>query len=176
MPKGIVSELDAYAPLIEQGYSLIVWDYPHTERLARDVGELDNKPELSGIASGVVEAIREKTGASEMILVGNSMGAGVLLWDLASLESDPKVNLVLIAPTAYFSPDANTLPASTKAVILANPEEDYFLEDAPEFKAWLSTHRSSASDQLIAGQDHPILGSDLQHSPFAQWLLEQMKQ
>ena len=120
-------------------YSIFLWTYPGNAVPFSQAGTALNQytaatlPQdrlnLSGIAGSVVSQIRAATGLQDICLVGNSFGAGVLIWDLASLSADPKVRFVLISPTEVFMPDpspaANPLP---RTVLVADAARDYFFE------------------------------------------------
>lgn len=161
MPRSIAADLEAYAPLMEQGYSLVVWDYPHTARLARDLE--GPKADLSGIAASVVEGIRKQTGASEMVLVGNSMGAGVLLWDLDKIASMDGVRMLLLSPTEFFMPSIDRLGDGLPNTTLIAIEPDPYLR-SPEIMAWAAKHASPPGGILEADIGkyigHLIIGQD----------------
>jgi hypothetical protein len=161
MPRDIEGDLPAYAPLFAAGYSLVVWSYPHTPRLSREVVDLEKKPDLSGIASSVVEGIRKETGATEMILVGNSMGAGVLLWDLDEISSLDGVRTLLISPTEYFMPSIDRLGDGLPNTVLIAIQPDRHLR-SPEIKAWAAKHASRPEGMLEGDFDeyssHLLIG------------------
>jgi len=163
MPRDIEEDLPAYAPLFAAGYSLVVWSYPHTPQLSRKVGDLEKKPDLSGIASSVVDGIRKETGATEMILVGNSMGAGVLLWDLDKISSLDGVRTLLISPTEYFMPSIDRLGDGLPNTVLIAIQPDRHLR-SPEVKAWAAKHASRPEGMLDGDFDeyssHLIIGYD----------------
>ncbi len=163
MPRDIEEDLPAYAPLFAAGYSLVVWSYPHTPQLSREVGDLEKKPDLSGIASSVVDGIRKETGATEMILVGNSMGAGVLLWDLDKISSLDGVRTLLISPTEYFMPSIDRLGDGLPNTVLIAIQPDRHLR-SPEVKAWAAKHASRPEGMLDGDFDeyssHLIIGYD----------------
>lgn len=163
MPKEIEGQLQAYTTLLDEGYSLVVWDYPRTPRLAREVGEMNKKPDLAGIAATVVEGIRKETGASEMLLVGNSMGAGVVLWDLDKIASIDGVRTLLISPTEFFMPSIDHLGDRMSNTTLIAIEPDPFLR-SPEIMAWAAKHASPPGGILEADQGkyigHLIIGMD----------------
>jgi hypothetical protein len=161
MRRDIEGNLPAYAPLFAAGYSLVVWSYPHTPRLSREVGDLEKKPDLSGIASSVVEGIRKETGATEMVLVGNSMGGGVLLWDLDKISSMGGVRTLLISPTEYFMPSIDRLGDGLPNTVLIAIQPDRHLK-SPEIKAWAAKH-ASRPEGLLEGDfdeffNHLLIG------------------
>lgn len=172
MPKEIERALHAYAPLLREGYSLVVWDYPDTgpgnmrfwrcAAVAWSVDMLDDKPDFSGIASSVVEGIRKETRASEMLLVGNSMGAGVLLWDLDKLSSMSGIRTLLVSPTEAFMPSPDQLSNDLSKTTLIALQPDHFLKD-PKIKAWAAKHASPPEGTLKAGRGHLIVGQNMTH-------------
>jgi hypothetical protein len=95
---------------------------------------LANRIDFSGQASSVVQQIRSATGLTEICLVGNSFGAGLILWDFATLASDTHVRFVLISPSELFMPF--TPPAAIplpRTVLVADALNDFpliFTDDA----------------------------------------------
>ncbi|MBE2180288.1 MAG: hypothetical protein IAE97_07435 [Chthoniobacterales bacterium] len=174
-PSAIASQIDAYAPWLENGYSVIAWDYPRDpQRDNRKEGEIDEAqlhPDHSGAAKSMIEALREKAGLTELILIGNTDGAELLLWDLAALEGDQEAKVILVAPKFHHLPDISKLPDQAKAVIIDNTDSMYYTQHHPEAGAWVKAHRSDATDTLAPGGGHPAVGADIGHETFAQWLL-----
>jgi len=186
MPKNIEGALQAYTSLMDEGYSLVVWDYPFIPRFSRpfflevsDLQQVEAKPDFSGIASSVVEGIREETGATEMILVGNSMGGGVLLWDLDKIASMDGVRTLLLSPTEFFMPPIDRLSGPLPNTTLISIAPDPYLQ-SPEFKAWAAKHASppggALEEDLGEDSNHLIIGRDrLTHEEVAR-LVQQAAQ
>jgi hypothetical protein len=186
MPKNIEGALQAYTSLMDEGYSLVVWDYPFIPRFSRPfflevshLQQVEGKPDFSGIASSVVEGIRKETGATEMILVGNSMGGGVLLWDLDKIASMDGVRTLLLSPTEFFMPPIDRLSGSLPNTTLISIAPDPYLQ-SPEFKAWAAKHASppggALEEDLGEDSNHLIIGRDrLTHKEVAR-LIQQAAQ
>jgi len=109
-----------------KNYFLFIWTYPDTLiAKASDVigssfgpGPVLPSPSYRGLGLGVVQQIRKATGLKKICLVGNSLGAGILLWDAAELSKDKHVSLVLVAPTPLFLPPTRPSPGMFKRTIV----------------------------------------------------------
>lgn len=169
-PSAIAAQIDAYAPLLANGYSIIVWDYPRDpQRDNRKEGEIDEAqlhPDHSGAAKSMTEALREKAGLTELILIGNTDGAELLAWDLGAIADDEKAKIILVSPNFHL-PDVAKLPEKTKAVVIAN-----LASPNPEVEAWIKANRSNATDALVSEGRHPVVGAGISHEKFARWLLD----
>ncbi len=123
-------------------YSMFLWTYPGnvapfsqamTALYSYGVSSTpQDRLALSGIASSVVSQVRSATGLQDVCLVGNSFGAGVVLWDLASLSADTKVRFVLISPTeAFIPPSAPAAIPLPHTILVADAErDDWFYHQA----------------------------------------------
>jgi len=127
-----------FAALVGEEYSMFLWTYPGNAAPYSQVQNslntffqspftaLNNRLVLSGQASSVVAQIRDATGLEDVCLVGNSFGAGVIFWDLATLANDPRLRFVLISPTELFMPYtppvANPLP---RTVLVSDAQADF---------------------------------------------------
>jgi hypothetical protein len=118
--------------------------------------------DFTGIATAVVEGIRKQTGIKEFLLVGDSLGAGVLLADYPKLSADGKVRFVLISPTEPFSPEARQLVPLKNALLLANSKGDDFVR-SPGFGKWIEGQRTAATVTGPIPPGHLILGENLSH-------------
>ncbi len=167
MNESIANEILAYGKLIRSGYSVFVWEYPKAAspfdkidevmRFGKKAGPLD----FSGVASAVVEQIRTKCGVKDVVLVGNSLGAGIVLWDYVKLAADPGVSFVLISPTELFSPAPATLGPLKNGVMVANEDSDPFVE-SPEVKKWIAQNKHAQPLQHpLPTEGHLILGDNL---------------
>lgn len=129
-----------FRSLIRTEYSMFLWTYPAAvapysqafssllEFWSDPNMALANRVNFSGQASSVVQQIRALTGLTDICLVGNSFGAGVILWDLATLANDPNVRSVLISPSELFMPfsppPVNPLP---RTVLVADADKDLYI-------------------------------------------------
>jgi len=128
---------DLVRELAGTGYSVFVWSYPWDmapfnavqQTLSNWIsGQLpaENRLLFPGVASSLLDQLRQATGIEKFVLAGNSLGAGVILSDYAVLAQDPDCKLLLISPTEPFIPLA--LPQKLeKTVMVADPGNDFWL-------------------------------------------------
>ena len=92
--ENIVSGKVAFTGLLPAKTSFFLWEYPKTGAFSEVGSAIDDylhgdkakfRPNFKGVASEVLAQIREKTGLKEVLLVGNSLGAGIVLWDYAEI-------------------------------------------------------------------------------------------
>jgi hypothetical protein len=166
---------DQFRGLVGTEYSMFLWTYPATVApysqafpslvdffATNPYLALANRINFSGQASSVVEQIRSVTGLTEICLVGNSFGAGVIFWDLAMLANDANVRSVLISPSELFMPFspplANPLP---RTVLVADAEEDFrylLTDDAWQYVAARTTGPLPPDYQSDPAYPHFIIG------------------
>lgn len=91
-----------------------------------------------GIASGVVAQIREEAGLSEWLLVGNSMGAGIILWDYDDLVRDPRTSFLLVSPSEPFMPPVSGLGKLERTMLLSA-------------KGWKNGDKQQRTDMFLKG-------------------------
>jgi len=143
-------------------YSMFLWKYPTsidpfrvrpatgTSEVSAAIGTWFSAPSFRlffpGLAKSVVDQIRARAPDIEnFCLVGNSLGAGIVLQGYSALAADPTVRFGLIAPTEVFLPrvpgqSGSTLPALLQRTIIA--------ADAPNdafFSAGLATNYIAAN-------------------------------
>ncbi len=119
---------DLVLQLVGPEYSVFTWTYPEVEPFTqvnatlnawgRNELPLENRLLFPGIASSVLDQLRTLTGIEDFCLVGNSLGAGVLMSDYDTLVADPRCKVVLISPTEPFIP--LTLPASLEKMLMVS--------------------------------------------------------
>ena len=114
---------------------------------------------FSGITSSVVSQIRAPTGLTEVCVVANSFGAGVVLWDFAALSADPQVRFVLISPTELYMPVLANLPSADplpKTVLLADAATDEFFDpENASVRGYISTRTNFSP---LPGTGHFVIG------------------
>lgn len=147
-------------------YSVFAWSYPVdlppfnavNNTLGSWVGNqlaIENRLLFPGVASSVLAQIRAATGIEEFVLVGNSLGAGVILSDYDLLVGDPNCRMVLISPTEAFIPP--TLPADLeKTVMVSDPENDFWLR-RPTDKEFCLRNSNAPFPYGIATPRHIII-------------------
>jgi hypothetical protein len=166
-----------FAALVGEEYSIFLWTYPESAAPYSQVGDsldlffqnqaaaLANRLDLAGQASAVVNQIRATTGLTDICVVGNSFGAGVILWDFATLANDPNLRCVLISPSELFMPFDEDLPPANPlpgTVLVADAPSDVFFLPGP---VWVYV-RDRTNGPLPAGytpgfdNPHLIIGED----------------
>jgi formylglycine-generating enzyme required for sulfatase activity len=136
-------------------YSMFLWSYPqNTPPFPTQVnsalsvwqgGSYSTRLSLTGIAKSVADQIRANSpDLIEVCLVGNSLGAGIVLQGYNSLIRDAlvPVRFVLVAPTEVFLPPLATLPPLLqRTVIASDPVNDTFFR-TPADIAYISANSS----------------------------------
>jgi len=130
------------------GTSLFIFEYPEiiVRRLVGKMltlyldGDETARIDASGLAARLVEQIREITGIEELLLVGHSMGAGLLLADYEEMSRDERNSFLLISPMELFLPADKTPGAPVRTILLANEESDPFVR-SPAWRRWIATHK-----------------------------------
>ncbi len=115
MMNAIISDTATFAGLLPAKTSFFLWEYPEAGPFL-EVGPAINdyqdgdknqlRPDFKGVAKEVLDQVRQQTGLKEFLLIGNSLGAGVILWDYPVLSEDPMNQFLLISPTECFMPRA----------------------------------------------------------------------
>ena len=174
-----------YGSLWAGDYSFFLWKYPQSHpfdeigdsmmvhqlksqgvnvntalapRADGSLGKLrTSKVVFSGVATSVMNEIQKLTGLKKYLLVGDSMGAGIILWDENALQSIPDVKMLLISPTDIFSP--GSLPELRNTVLIANAEGDEWDTDKNLMK-WVAANKYTPTDMTLA-PGHLILGQNL---------------
>jgi len=143
------------------GASLFLFEYPElvVRRLVGRMlahfadGDETARIDATGLAARVVEQIREITGIEELLLVGQSMGAGLLLADYAELARDERNSFLLISPMELFLPGETAPGAPVRTILLANEDSDPFLRGAA-WRRWIAAHKDrSVMEALEASRD-----------------------
>jgi hypothetical protein len=137
MKKYILSDIKAYNSLLQQKTTFFLWEYPTTgpfdevqaaikdyqacypHAMAKPLtgSAKKTRPDFKGVATEVLKNIREKTKLQKFLLVGNSLGAGIILWDYKNISADPNVSFLLISPTEAFMPP--NLPKLERTMLLS---------------------------------------------------------
>jgi len=171
----ITRSISKYAPLLARGCSLFLWGYPKVppfdgvqKAIGSWMGGGNERVEFPGVATAVAEGIRKKTGLKKLLLVGNSLGGGVLLWDYPKLSENADNQFLLISPTEMFMPDPVTLKAMKRGVLIADEKADPFVK-SQALKSWIASNKSALMDK-VAARGHIIVGGDggLSHKELAE--------
>jgi pimeloyl-ACP methyl ester carboxylesterase len=178
MNESVIAGINSYAPLFTAGYSMFLFTYPNAKPFTETQRAIhawlkgeDSRLNFDGVATEVVDGIRAQTGIKEFLLVGDSLGAGILLGDYAKLSADGNVRFALISPPEPFSPEARVLPLLKNSLLLANSKGDDFVR-SPNFAKWIDGQRTG---ETVTGQmppGHLILGENLTHDLLAKILAD----
>lgn len=153
MNEDILASVKEFPGLLPDKCSYFLWEYPESapfDQVKNAIyaylrGDKEKvRPDFSKIASSVVQQIQKKTGIKGLLLVGNSLGAGVILWDYKSLAADPKTKFLLISPTEAFMPPISTIGDLQRTQVLAAtgvPSQDPFLQ-GEDASIWVRRHIS----------------------------------
>lgn len=205
----IQDEQEKFRGLLPEKISFFLWDYP-SEGVFKEINsalsayeagdEKKVRPDFTGVATGVLAEVRQRTGLKDFILVGNSLGVGVILWDYKRLVADPAVRFLLVSPTEAFMPPVSSLGKLERTMLLAShgdkPENgreiDGYLK-GKEARRWVESNldrktlrkistepetgsivrdRQAPADPLKVdfSQGHPIVGYHLKCELFAELL------
>lgn len=149
MKDAILREPRWFSDLVPDKCSFFLWAYPGSPPFdqvqpaisAYMQGDQEKmRPPFRGVASEVLGQIREKTGLQEWLLVGNSLGAGIILWDYKELEADPKTAFLFVSPTETFMPPVAELGKLERAMVLAA-------------KGWKNGDEQKRTDRFLTGEE-----------------------
>jgi len=149
MKDAILREPRWFSDLVPDKCSFFLWAYPESPPFdqvqpaisAYMQGDQEKmRPPFKGIASEVLGQIREKTGLKEWLLVGNSLGAGIILWDYKELEADPKTAFLFVSPTETFMPPVAELGKLERSMMLAA-------------KGWKNGDEQKRTDRFLTGEE-----------------------
>lgn len=169
MAADIRQSIDPYKKLCASGCSLFLWRYPESGPFAKILPTMRSflegsgeRLDFSGVASSVVKGIKKETGLEKLLLVGNSLGGGVILWDHAKLARDGNIRFMLISPTEMFMPEVGDFGPMERTALIAHREGDKFIKD-PEILSWISEHQSPLTKEARSTSGHIIVGDGLGH-------------
>ena len=154
--------------------SLFVFSYPDFMRktlmptLLRSYlrGRHEARADLRGLASSLVAQIREQTGIEDLLLVGNSIGASMLLADYAELARDERNSFLLISPMEACLPPLEQIGPLVRTTLLANEATDPFTRGSA-MRRWLAENKDarvlSALEKARDQGDHAATPLDTGH-------------
>ncbi len=188
MKYAVLANAASFADLLSDKCSFFLWEYPQSppfDQVQKAIssymqGDKEKiRPDFSGIASQVLFQIREKTRLTEFLLVGNSLGAGIVLWDYKNLSADPKVRFLLISPTEAFMPPVSSLGNLERTMLLSatgiegNPSKTDWMLKGQEAWDWVNERIDrDATEKITASQPeglrnfeigHKIIGEGIDH-------------
>lgn len=165
---GIHANIETYKELLISGYSFFFWEYPTDTAPFNEINHAietflskgNGNVSFSNIASSVVNEIKSKAHLSNVLIVGDSLGAGIVLQDYQSLSKESNNSFLLISPTQVFSPNPSDIGPLTNTVLVANEKSDMFVKNS-SLIAWISANKKSPPIQLPSG--HLIIDENLTH-------------
>lgn len=173
MAADIRKAMESYQGLRDNGCSLFLWQYPRTEPfngVQNAIGAFmaggEERVDFSGVATAVLEEIRKQSGLQKFLLVGNSLGGGMILWDHAELAKDENLKFMLISPTEVFMPEVEKFGPLDRTALIAHRRGDDFIKDR-KINSWIAANRSALTGEVESRAGHIIVGSDLDHDTLA---------
>lgn len=164
---------EEYENLSANGCSLFLWSYPQAvpfsgvqQAIGAFVRGGEERVDFTGAAKEVLEGIKKETGLQKFLLVGNSLGGGVILWDHAELAKDENLKFMLISPTEVFMPDIDKVGPMDRTALIAHRRGDDFVKDR-KIASWIASHRSALTAEADSRAGHIIVGRDLGHPQLA---------
>lgn len=180
MAADIRAAMDSYEDLCAKGCSLFLWQYPKTEPfngVQNAIGAFkaggNERVDFSGVATAVLEGIKKYSGLQKFLLVGNSLGGGVILWDHADLAKDENVKFMLISPTEVFMPEVDKIGPMDRTALIAHREGDNFIKDR-QINSWIAANRSPLAGEVDSRKGHILVGWDLKHKTLASMIVNFM--
>ncbi len=173
MKESIDRNMAAYQEILESGWSIVTWNYPK-EGGFNEVAPTIQKwvqggtPSLllKGYTPAVVKELSSQAGIEEFVLVGNSLGAGVVMSDAGDLSA---CRVLLISPTEMFLPPMDALKAVKSVTVVGHNTNDRFLR-SKELHEWIQSHHAPTELWKDLPNEHLILGENLSHQRLAQIL------
>lgn len=174
MKESIDRNMAAYQEILESGWSIVTWNYPK-EGGFNEVATTIQKwvqggtPSLllKGYTRALVKELSSQAGIEEFVLVGNSLGAGVVMSDVCDLSA---CCVLLISPTEMFMPPRDALKAVKSVTVVGHTVNDRFLR-SKELYEWIQGHHAPMDLWKDLPNEHLILGENLSHQRFAKLLL-----
>lgn len=151
--------------LASRGYSVFVWDYPTALRTRAlnalgawhaNMLPVEGRPIFRGVASSMLAQIRAATGLENFVLIGNSLGAGVVLSDYDILVQEPRCQMLMISPTEPFIPP-NLPPVLQKSSMVSDAFNDGFLRRQEE-KEFCARNSNLPFPDSMAQPGHIVVG------------------
>lgn len=148
MNKYLLDNFEWLETLMTGKCTFFLWEYPAsppfdqiTTTLAsyRD-GDHSVRLAFPDIAGKVVSQIQKASGLEEFLVIGNSLGAGIVLWDYSQLVGNKKLKFLLISPTEAFMPRLDEIPTLERTTVLAA-------------KGWKNDDREMRTDIWLRGEE-----------------------
>ncbi len=159
--------------LANEKCTFFLWEYPEsapfdeikTTLAAYRAGDHTVRLAFPGIATDVVSQIEKESGLNQYLIIGNSLGAGVVLWDYSQLVENQSLSFLLISPTETFLPPLATVPSFERTTLIGNkglvsPTGEVYMRDpwlkSDEAWNWVSARRNEPLGDLITASQADI--------------------
>lgn len=167
----IIRDSAAFTGLLPDKCSFFLWAYPDCalfDKVQETIsayyqGNRAAKLPLPDIAGNVIDRIRQATGIQKFLIIGNSLGAGIVLGDYATLVENPNLNFLLISPAEAFMPEPASIPSLKRTMLLAATGyevEGEFVHADPFLKGeeawnWVASNLDQDAVAKISGEATP---------------------
>lgn len=175
----LYSQLSEFENLFKDGWSIIEVSYPNID-LFSNAGRVANvwrsssakfeEGHFKGFGEAVFTPIKKSGRFDRIVLLGNSLGAGAIAWDLEKIQKHQNVSSLWISPTEVFLPKVANLKALKDVTIIANQEGDPFVR-SPQLKKLLQSNSISANAFGELPKGHLILGQNLPWKRLVDYLI-----
>lgn len=123
-----------------------LWEYPESAPFDQIIPTLDAyragdhtvKLAFPGIAAVVVSQIAKESGLNQYLVIGNSLGAGMILWDYPQLVENQSLSFLLLSPTEAFMPEPSQIPQLERTTLLGA-------------KGWKNNEHQMRTDMWLSG-------------------------
>lgn len=168
MNKYLLDNFEWLEDLATKECTFFLWEYPKsapfdqipaTLKSYRD-GNLSVRIQFPGVANSVISQIQSKSGLKTFLIVGNSLGAGIVLQDYVMLVQNTSLNFLLISPTEAFMPEPTKIAPLERTTLLAvkgykrgkKGDERYSTDSwlrGEEHWQWVTANRDDTLGDLI---------------------------
>jgi TPR repeat protein len=179
------NNLDDFQTLFDTGWNIVII---HRPRVAPFTNmhkiETDGRknPEQSislaqadftGFGLSVVSALRKDSRYNHLHLVGNSLGAGAMAWDIDSIRKDGPVGITWISPSEMFLPPISQIEKLKDVDVISMPN-DIFVRDS-QLKAWIQRNAVSSDVFGQLPNEHLYLGKQVSFEKLSAYLAHLLK-
>lgn len=183
--------VSAFEPVFQAGWNVVVFDYPATgpfreiqQSIRKWTWPVDQSmppsfadlkfPEFPGFGEAIVQTLRNEARYEHLLMVGNSLGAGVMAWDLEKIQQAIPTRALWISPTEMFLPETTKLKALRDVEVIAALEGDLFVRSG-ELKTWIQTHAVPPGTAGKPAAGHLILGQQFSYQDLVDYLKPRLR-
>jgi len=140
------------------GWNLVLYNYesrPLVDRIQATNAVDDPATQfasvnLSGVGTSVVTALRKDGKYERLHLVGNEFGAGVIAWDLETLQKDKAISVTLLSPKKMNMPPMDQIK-KLKGIEVWSAQNDPWSKD-PQLDEWIKSNPIPADIGIQSGE------------------------